>query len=45
MAEFAIRIKIRREGRPTFAWIAYVAPRSFHWIDGGEQDAPQVSGL
>jgi hypothetical protein len=45
MAEFAIRTRLRRAGLPTLAWIAYVAPRSFHWIDGGEQDPPHVNGL
>src|SRR5918994_7229354 len=42
MAEFAIRTSWRR--RSTLAWISYVAPRSRQEIDGGEQEAPQLSG-
>ena len=42
MAEFAIRTSARRP--PTLAWIVYVAPRSCQAIDGGEHEAPQLSG-
>ena len=47
IAEFAIRRNSLRSGTPftdTFAWIENVAPRSRQLIDGGEQDAPQLSG-